>query len=111
MRPPQENDVFHAIAHPARRRMLVLLKQGERAAGALAEPFGMSLPAVSQHLKVLKEAALVSERREGRQRIYRLLPQPLRAVVSWARELDLVWSHRLDAPEAHLDQKHGRRRP
>lgn len=88
--------------------MLVLLKQGERAAGALAEPFGMSLPAISQHLKVLRDADLVSERREGRQRIYRLQPKPLRAVVSWARELELVWTDRLNALEAHLDRKHGR---
>jgi DNA-binding transcriptional ArsR family regulator len=90
--------------------MLVLLKRGDQAAGALAEPFGMSLSAVSQHLKVLREADLVSERRDGRQRIYHLHPEPLRAVVSWVEELELLWNDRLDALEAHLDRKHGRRR-
>jgi DNA-binding transcriptional ArsR family regulator len=59
---------------------------------------------------VLKEADLVSERRDGRQRIYHLQPKPLRAVVSWVEELELLWNDRLDALEAHLDRKHGRRR-
>ena len=67
MRPLQQNDVFHAIAHPARRTILILLRTGEKRASELAEPFGVSFSAVSQHLKILKEAALVDERREGRE--------------------------------------------
>lgn len=110
MRPLQENDVFHAIAHPARRAILLSLKGGEKPASMLAEPFGISFAAISQHLKVLKEADLVTERREGRQRIYRLHPKPLREVVSWAREFEVFWNERLDALEAHLDRKHGRKR-
>jgi len=109
-RPLQQNDVFHAIAHPARRTILVLLKDGEKPAGALAEPFGVSFAAVSQHLKVLKDADLVSERREGRQRIYQLRPKPLREVVSWVDEFELFFNARLDALAAHLDRKHGRRK-
>lgn len=107
MRPLQENDVFHAIAHPARRTILVLLKRGERPASELAEPFGVSFAAISQHLKILKEAALVTERREGRRRIYRLRPTPLREVMSWAREFEMFFNARLDALAAHLDRKHG----
>src|ERR1700729_361387 len=76
MRPIQENDVFHAIAHPARRAILVTLKDGERAASELAEPFRMTFAAISQHLRVLEEADLVSVRRAGRQRLYRLDPPP-----------------------------------
>ena len=110
MRPLQQNDVFHAIAHPARRKILVLLKHGERPARELAEPFGVSFPAISQHLKILKEAALVSERREGRQRIYQLQPRPLRAVVSWAEEFETYFSARLDALSEQLDRKHGRKK-
>ena len=110
MRPQQDNDVFHAIAHPARRAMLVALKQGEKAAGELGEPFGMSFAAVSQHLRVLKEAALVAERRDGRRRMYRLHPQPLREVVAWADEFEGFFTARLDALAAHLDRKHGKRR-
>jgi DNA-binding transcriptional ArsR family regulator len=111
MRPLQENDVFHAIAHPARRTILVLLKGGDKPASELAEPFGISFAAVSQHLKVLKEARLVSERRDGRQRIYQLRPQPLKEVVSWVDEFELFWNARLDALAEHLDRKHGAKPP
>ena len=108
MRPLQQNDVFHAIAHPARRTILVLLKDGEKPASELAEPFGVSFAAVSQHLKILREAKLVSERREGRQRIYQLRPKPLREVVSWVDEFESFWNARLDALSAQLDRKHGK---
>jgi DNA-binding transcriptional ArsR family regulator len=110
MRPLQQNDVFHAIAHPARRAILVLLTRGEKPASELAEPFGMTFAAISQHLKVLKEAELVGERRDGRQRIYKLHPKPLREVVSWALEFEAFFNQRLDALEAHLDRKHGRKK-
>jgi DNA-binding transcriptional ArsR family regulator len=106
MRPLQENDVFHAIAHPARRRMLQVLKAGERPAADLARPFGISFSAISQHLKVLKEAHLVTERREGRNRLYQLRTEPLQEIHSWAEEFRALWSTQLDALEAHLDRKH-----
>jgi DNA-binding transcriptional ArsR family regulator len=111
VRPTQENDVFHAIAHPARRAILVRLKRGECAAGELAEPFGMTFPAVSQHLRVLEEAALVRARRDGRQRLYSLHPQPLRDVVSWVDEFAAFFSERLDVLGEYLDRKHGKRAP
>jgi DNA-binding transcriptional ArsR family regulator len=110
MRPTQENDVFHAIAHPARRAILVTLKRGERSAGELAEPFQMTFPAISQHLRVLEQAALVKVRRDGRQRLYRLQPRPLRDVVGWIDEFAAFFSGRLDALGAYLDRKHGRPR-
>ena len=111
MRPLQDNDVFHAIAHPARRAILLSLRDGEKPASALADPFAVSFAAVSQHLRVLKEAALVTERREGRQRIYRLRPRPLSEVSSWVDEFDAFFNARLDALADHLDRKHGRRKP
>lgn len=110
MRPLQQNDVFHAIAHPARRAMLVMLKEGERPVGELAEPFGISLAAVSQHLKILKDAELVTEKRVGRRRLYHLRPKPLREVVDWVDEFEALWSARLDALAEHLDRKHGKRK-
>jgi DNA-binding transcriptional ArsR family regulator len=110
MRPIQENDVFHAIAHPARRAMLVALRDGERAASQLAEPFQMTFAAVSQHLRVLEEASLVSVRRDGRHRLYRLEPRQLRDVVSWVDEFAAFFSQRLDALGEYLDKKHGKRR-
>lgn len=110
MRPRQENDVFHAIAHPARRAILVRLRHGERAASDLAEPFGMTFAAVSQHLRVLEEAALVTARRDGRHRLYRLHPRPLKDVVEWVDEFAAYFSERLDALGDYLDQRHGKRR-
>ncbi|MGA7122420.1 MAG: metalloregulator ArsR/SmtB family transcription factor [Polyangiaceae bacterium] len=110
MRPLQESDVFHAIAHPARRAILVELKGGERAASELAAPFDMTFAAISQHLKVLEEADLVSVRRDGRQRFYKLEPKPLRDVVSWIDEFSGYFGERLDALGAYLDKKHGKKR-
>ena len=110
MRPLQDNDVFHAIAHPARRAILVTLKTGERAASELAEPFGMSFAAVSQHLRVLEEAELVSARRDGRRRLYRLHPKPLGDVVEWIDEFAAFFAQRLDALGEYLDRTHGKKR-
>jgi DNA-binding transcriptional ArsR family regulator len=110
MRPIQESDVFHAIAHPARRAILVTLKDGELAAGELAEPFRMTFAAISQHLHVLEEAELVCVRRDGRRRLYRLHPKPLQDVASWIDEFAAFFGQRLDALGEHLDRKHGKRR-
>jgi DNA-binding transcriptional ArsR family regulator len=107
MRPVQQNDVFHAIAHPARRAILVRLKQGERSASALAEPFRMTFPAISQHLRVLEEARLVKVRRDGRQRLYRLQPRHLRDVVHWIDEFAAFFGERLDSLGEYLDRRHG----
>jgi DNA-binding transcriptional ArsR family regulator len=108
MRPIQENDVFHAIAHPARRAILVTLKDGERSASELAEPFHTTFAAISQHLRVLEEAQLVSVRRAGRQRMYRLDPKPMQDVVGWIDEFAVFFGRRLDALGEHLDRKHGK---
>lgn len=110
MRPLQDNDVFHAIAHPARRQILVLLRDGERAAGDLAAPFEMTMGGVSQHLRVLEEAGLVEGRRDGKHRLYRLRPEPLGEVVSWVDEFAAYFGRRLDALGDYLDKKHGPKR-
>lgn len=101
-------DVFHAIADPTRRRMLDMLVEGEKTVGTLAQPFSVSLPAVSQHLRVLKASGLVTERRDGRARCYRLNPWPLREVIDWARHFELFWTERLGRLGEHLSR---RRRP
>ncbi len=75
--PNREPDVFAAISHPARRRMLDLLIEAARSVNALAGHFQMSRPAVSQHLRVLLDAGLVTEQRHGRERRYRLVPARL----------------------------------
>jgi DNA-binding transcriptional ArsR family regulator len=106
MRPLQENDVFHAIAHPARRAILVSLTQGERSASDLAQPFKMTFPAISQHLRVLEEAQLVAVHRQGRRRLHRLQPRPLADVASWIDEFAAFFNQRLDALGDYLDKKH-----
>jgi DNA-binding transcriptional ArsR family regulator len=83
-----------AISDPIRRRVLELVRDRELPAGELAEQFDVSRPAVSRHLRVLREAGLLRERRNGRQRLYRADPKPLAEVREW---LDGYWSGRLDA--------------
>jgi DNA-binding transcriptional ArsR family regulator len=95
-------DVFRAVADPARRRMLELLQRGDLAVAALSGSFRMSQPAVSQHLKVLREAGLVRSRKAGRRRLYRLERAPLERVYEWvARQLVDPFGHEwsLAAPE------------
>lgn len=73
--------------------------------GELAEPFRMSRPAISQHLKVLRDAGLVSERRAGRQRIYRLEPQPLQEIELWMRSYQRFWRNKMRALGDYLDKQ------
>ncbi len=84
-------DVFDAIASPVRREILDLLRQGERPVHDLAASFAMTRPAVSQHLRVLREAGLVHEARVGRERRYRLNARPLRTVLDWAAHYEQFW--------------------
>jgi DNA-binding transcriptional ArsR family regulator len=92
-----------AIADPIRRRVLELVRDDELPAGRLAAEFDVSRPAVSRHLRVLREVGLVRERREGRLRLYRADPAPLAELRSW---LDAYWSGRLEALKA-LAEKGG----
>lgn len=105
MRPSRASDVFDAVAHPVRRRILASLRSGERPAGELARPFRISAAGVSQHLKILREAALVSERRDGRRILYRLNAKPLREMQDWIGEFENFWNDKLDALEKHLARK------
>ena len=83
-----------ALADPIRRRVLELVRDEELPAGRLADEFDVSRPAVSRHLRVLREAGLVHERRDGRLRLYRANPAALAELRAW---LDAYWSGRLDA--------------
>jgi len=101
------NTVFRAIADPTRRQILDRLAAQEESVMALAKDFDMSLPAVSQHLKVLLEAKLVVGHRDGRQIFYRLNPTPLKDVSRWIGSYERFWRTRLHALEMHLRRKHG----
>jgi DNA-binding transcriptional ArsR family regulator len=98
-------DVFRAIADPTRRKLIELLAAGERPVGELAAEFQMSQPAVSQHLRVLREAGLVDEERRGRFRQYRLTPAPLEEVDGWLHHYRRFWRGRLAALEQLLDEE------
>ncbi len=96
-------DVSTAIADPTRRAILDLSSQGEQPVKQIAKPFPMSLPANSQHLSVLCEAELVTQRREGRQRFYRLNPEPLKQVSDWVNHYEQFWPEKLDVLGNYLE--------
>lgn len=96
---------FAVLAEPNRLRILDELRQGERSVGELVERLSMSQPAVSKHLRVLREAELVSSRVDKQHRRYRLRPAPLAEVDAWLAPYRRFWADRLDALEAHLDRE------
>ena len=99
--------VFEALADPTRRRLLELLAAGERSAGELAAEFDVSRPAVSRHLRVLREAGLVRARGEGQRRLYSVDPAPLDEVDVWLARWRGFWAQRLDALDTELRRGNG----
>jgi len=95
---------FEALAEPNRRRILDLLRDGERPAGELVDALAISQPGVSKHLKLLREAGLVSMRAEGQRRLYRLERQGLSELEVWLAPYRRAWADRLDALEVHLER-------
>ena len=96
-------DVFHAVADPTRRAILDRLRAGGSAVAELASGFDMTRTAVSKHLRVLREANLVKEDREGRQRMYRLNPEPLRDVSQWIESYRRFWPANLANLKRYLE--------
>lgn len=101
----RELDVFSAISHPARRRMLDLLSETDRSVNAIAAHFKMSRPAVSQHLRVLLDANLVTEQRHGRERRYHFVPERLAPVRDWVAQYERFWDDRLRNLQKLLSKK------
>lgn len=95
---------FEVVAEPNRRRILELLRAEERPVGAIVGELSLSQPAVSKHLRVLRDAGLVDVRKDGQRRLYRLVPEPLLEIDDWLTPFREAWSRRLDALEAHLDR-------
>jgi|SRR5215217_3990449 len=95
MAPDPRPEVFAAIAHPVRRRILDLLAEEDRPVNAIASHFDVSRPAISQHLRVLLDAGLVAEQRRGRERRYRLVPEDLAAIYDWLAHYQRFWKGRL----------------
>ncbi|WP_025357905.1 ArsR/SmtB family transcription factor [Kutzneria albida] len=100
-------DAFNAVAEPRRRQILDLLVTGERAVSELVEQLGLAQPLVSKHLRVLREVGLVQVREEGRNRLYRLNPQPLKPLHEWLSTYERLWDERftrLDVVLAELQE-------
>jgi DNA-binding transcriptional ArsR family regulator len=96
---------FAALADPTRRAILTRLAEGEATVSELAEPFPMSLPAISRHLKVLERAGLIVRGREAQWRPSRLQAEPLDDAVDWLQSRKQTWETRIDRLEAHLRRK------
>ena len=97
-------NVFRALADPTRRAILARLASGEAAVTELGEPFDMSLPAISKHLKVLERAGLIARGREAQRRPCRLEAAPLKDVSEWLERYRRFWEARLDRLDAYLQQ-------
>ncbi|HYK69098.1 MAG TPA: metalloregulator ArsR/SmtB family transcription factor [Streptosporangiaceae bacterium] len=96
--------VFAALADPTRRAMLVRLADGDATVTELAEPFSISLPAISRHLKVLERAGLISRSRSGQWRSSRLETAPLKEATDWMERYRVFWDASFDRLDAHLRQ-------
>jgi DNA-binding transcriptional ArsR family regulator len=96
-----------ALADPTRRRVVDLLRKKPRRAGELADAVGMTAPAMSRHLRVLREGGLVREDHDGedaRVRVYRLQPEPFRDLGKWIADVEAFWSTQLDAFRSHAER-------
>jgi DNA-binding transcriptional ArsR family regulator len=101
----RRHDVFRAIADPTRRAILDRLRAGPAPVNALATDFEQTRPAISKHLRVLRDAALVSEQRVGRERVYRLHPRPLQQVAGWVEGYRAFWLDSLNNLKRYLESE------
>ena len=106
----QLDRTFAALADPTRRSILARLAEGEATVNELAEPFPVSLPAISRHLKVLERAGLIERGREAQWRPSRLQPEPLNEAAAWLQERRRTWETRMDRLDAHLRRTEARHR-
>ena len=102
--------VLEAVAHPSRRAILDRLSKGPARVTEIAEPFDMSLNAVSKHLKVLESAGLVDREVQGRDHLIRFRGEPLRMVSQWVHEYEGFWTQRLDRLEQYFKNEKGKKK-
>lgn len=96
------SDCFAALADPTRRAIVARLSQGELTVNELAEPFAISLPAISRHLKVLEQAGLISRSRTAQQRPAKFEPQAIKAIADWVDQYRIFWDGSFDRLDAYL---------
>jgi DNA-binding transcriptional ArsR family regulator len=99
---------FHSLADPTRRAVLDLLRQGSQPAGQIARHFPVSRPAISKHLRLLRRAHLVEERKQGRHRFYELNPEPLKAVDSWLQQYRVFWRTSLTSLKSFVEAEYAK---
>jgi DNA-binding transcriptional ArsR family regulator len=99
--------VLEVLAEPSRRQILDLLRDGERPVGDLVESMGLTQPAVSKHLRVLRAAGLVEVRPDAQRRLYRVRAEPLVELDAWLEPYRVLWNARLDDLERHLESGEG----
>ncbi|MEA2459167.1 MAG: hypothetical protein QOC95_2139 [Thermoleophilaceae bacterium] len=99
---------FEVLAEASRRQILDILRDEERSVNELVERLPLSQPGVSRHLRVLREAGLVSVRQDAQRRMYAVRPEPLAEIEAWLAPYRSLWAGRLDALEAHLDKEERR---
>jgi DNA-binding transcriptional ArsR family regulator len=102
---------FSALADPTRRAILARLATGEASVTELAEPFDMSLPAISKHLKVLQHAGLITRGRDAQFRPCRLAARPLKGAADWLEEYRIFWEQSLDRLESYLKELQAKEKP
>jgi DNA-binding transcriptional ArsR family regulator len=102
--------VFSALADPTRRRILSRLAEGDATVGELAQPFDVSLPAISKHLGVLEDAGLVVRERDGRTRRCRLVAEPMQEALGWIAQYGRFWEAQFDSLEGFLSKSKGKAR-
>ena len=107
-RPRFSDATFQAVADPTRRAVLDLLRRGSQPAGAIAQAFPVSRPAISKHLRLLRRAHLVREHREGRHRVYDLNPEPLRALDSWLEQYRSFWTMSLGNLKSFVESEYAK---
>jgi DNA-binding transcriptional ArsR family regulator len=96
---------FQVLAEPSRQAILDLLRDGERPVGELVDQLQLSQPAVSKHLRVLREAGMVDARADAQRRLYRIRPEPLAELDAWLASYRRLWTTHLDRLEEHLDNR------
>lgn len=102
----QQEATFGALADPTRRAVLDMLRRASLPAGRIAQSFPISRPAISRHLRLLRRARLVTERREGRNRVYELNPGPLKTVDTWLGEYRVFWEKNLTNLKAFVENEY-----
>ncbi len=104
------DDVYVAVADPRRRAILDLLAAGERGVTALVDTLGFRQPSVSKHLRLLKETRLVSVRKAGRQRLYRVNAKELRKMHDWTKTYEKLWNEQFDKLDAYIESTEGKKK-